>query len=264
MQQNQLEQFKAWFSGYAAGFYTDDAYVNTNLKLKQDHSIRVCEEMAYLTGSLALGENQHLIAQTTSLFHDLGRFEQFTKYRTYTDHRSVNHCTIALDVLRENNILDELDQRERQIIETAIELHGLKELPENLNNDTALFAKLIRDADKIDIYRVVIENYEKYSSEPEKSLFEIEFPDEPYYSPQMIDAVLNGQRVDYSALQTLNDMMLLQLTWVYDVNFHPALLRIKQRRILEQIITFLPQDPQIAAVAKTILKYLGRRIKQKN
>jgi len=264
MQQNQLEQFKAWFADYAAGFYTDDAYLNANLKLKQDHSIRVCEEMAYLTEALALDEGRSLIAQTISLFHDLGRFEQFTKYRTYTDHRSVNHCTIALNVLGENNILGELDQHQRQIIETAIELHGLKELPENLNNDTALFAKLIRDADKIDIYRVVIEIYEKYSSKPEKSPFEIEFTDEPYYSPQIIDAVLNGRRVDYSVLQTLNDMMLLQLTWIYDVNFHPTLLRIKQRRLLEQIIAFLPQDPQIAAVAKTILKYLGRRIKQKN
>ena len=48
MEQEQLEKLRAWFDDYVAGFYGDDDFLNANIKLKEEHSRRTCEEMLYL------------------------------------------------------------------------------------------------------------------------------------------------------------------------------------------------------------------------
>ena len=89
---------------------------------------------------------------------------------------------------------------------------------------------------------------------------ELEFPDVPECSSQIVEATLAGQRVDYSCLKTLNDMRLLQLAWVYDVNFTATLRRIRQRKFLEKIIEFLPKSNEISKVKKVIFEYVDNRI----
>jgi len=156
MEQEQLKKFRVWFDDYVAGFYGNDAFVNANLKLKEEHSRRVCEETMYLAEELSLSDNQKRIADVIALLHDVGRFEQFVRYRTYNDSRSVNHCQLGLGVLREKKVLEQVDGYERELIEKAIEYHGQKELPGGLEGERLLFSKLIRDADKVDIFYVVL------------------------------------------------------------------------------------------------------------
>ena len=55
-------------------------------------------------------------------------------------------------------------------------------------------------------------------------------------------------------------MKLLQLGWVYDVNFAATLLRIKQLRYIESILTFLPDTADIRLAGKKVLEYIDRRI----
>ena len=148
------------------------------------------------------------------------------------------------------------------MIETAIKFHGSKRLPADLDGETELLAKLIRDADKIDIYRVVIEAYKKHIADPGQFNLELEFPDEPYYSADVVEAILKGRLLDYSELRTLNDMKLLQLGWVFDVNFAETLVRIRERRYLEQIVAFLPRTDDIAGAAKCVFNYVAARLEQ--
>jgi len=262
MRKEQLDFFKRWFADYVAGFYGDDEHVNTNLKLKENHTYAVCGQMAYLTERLGIGEQDSLIAQTTALFHDVGRFEQFAQYGTYNDLKSVNHSQLAIDVLRQDGVLDELSERERSMIQTAIKFHGSKRLPADLDGETELLAKLLRDADKVDIYRVVIEAYKKHMADPGQFNLAFEFPDEAYCSPHVVEAILKGRLLDYSELRTLNDMKLLQLGWVFDVSFAETLVKIHERQYLEQIVAFLPRTDDIAGVAKCVFNYVAARLEQ--
>ncbi len=259
MNNEQLNKLKSWFDGFVAGFYGDDEYVNANIKIKDDHSRRVCEEMLYLADELNLNKNQRLLAEVIALLHDVGRFPQFTKYRTYHDPRSVNHCLLALDVIQEQNLLCELSPDEKRTIETAVKLHGDKQLPPDLAGDTLLLSKMIRDADKLDIYYVVIEAYIQYRDDPDNFKLEIELPDNPQYSSEILLAVATGGLIDYKLLRTLNDMKLCQLSWVYDVNFTPTLERIKKRRYIEQIFEFLPKTDDIANARRKIFAYIDSR-----
>jgi len=260
MNREQLIKFKTWFDKFVAGFYGDDEYINANIKLKEEHSGRVCSEMLYLADQLHLVGNQRLLAETIALFHDVGRFPQFAKYQTYNDPKSINHCLLGLEVLQKENILTQLPDDERQIIETAIRYHGDKELPNNLAGDTLLLSKMIRDADKLDIFNVVIKAYIQKRDDPDNFKLEIEMPDEPRCTPEVLDAILTGGRIDYKELRTMNDMKLCVLGWVYDVNFVPTLSRLKQRRYLETIFEFLPDTPDIRKVRDKIFAYVEDRI----
>ena len=262
MEQQQLDKFKAWLDGYTAGFYGDDPFVNANIKLKDEHSRRVCQEMLYLARQLGLSPQQKLTAEAIALLHDIGRFEQFAKYRTYNDARSINHNLLGLEVLRREKVLDGVDEKEKQIIEKAIEYHGLRKLPGDLDGESLLFSQLIRDADKLDVFYVVTEYYAQYKDNPQDFMLELEFPDGPDYSPDVIEKLLRKERIDYKALSTLNDMKLLQLGWVYDVNFAATLKRIKERRFLEKLIGFLPQTDDIERVKKTVFDYVDSAIEQ--
>ncbi len=262
MEKKQLEKFNAWFDDYVKGFYCDDPYINANIKLKEDHSKRVCDEMRYLVDNLHLAPNQKRLADAIALFHDLGRFEQFSKYRTYKDHISTNHSILALDVMRKNNLLADVPDAERQIIEKAIEFHGAKELPEDLNGDCLLFSRLIRDADKLDIFYVVLNYYKKYRDNPKEFQLEIELPDGPGYSVEVVDKILAGERLDYRTLRTWNDIRLCQLSWVYDVNYTATLKRIKERKFLEMVLDFLPETGDIEKVKKKIFDYVDSRIEK--
>lgn len=262
MEQEQLKKFRVWFDNYVAGFYGDDESVNANLKLKEAHSWRVCKEMKYLTKELGLTENQRRIADVIALFHDIGRFEQFIKYRTYCDHRSVNHCILGVKVLRREKLLEGVEEYEKELIEKAIEYHGLIEVPSGLEEEQLLFSKLIRDADKLDIFYVVLGYYKQYRDEPEKFVLELDYPDKPGYSAEVIGQLLDGQRIDYSKLKTLTDAKLCQLGWVYDVNFPATFRRIKHCRFLEKTFDFLPENGDINKVREKILGYVDLRIKQ--
>ena len=260
MEQTQLDKFRVWFDDYVAGFYGDDEVINANLKLKEEHSRHTCREMLYLAGELGLDDNQKRLSETIALFHDIGRFEQFVKYRTYSDVKSVNHCRLGLEVLQRADVLDGIDQEEKQLIEKAIEYHGRKELPEDLNGQCLLFSQLIRDADKIDALNVVVGYYKQYRDKPHQFKLDLELPDEPGYSAEVVEGLLLGQRIDYSRLWTLNDLKLCLLGWVYDVNFTPTLKRIKQRKFLEKLIGFLPGTEDIERVKEKIFGYVDFRI----
>jgi len=261
MQQQQVEKLKKWFDRYVAGFYGDDEFVNANIKLKEDHSRRTCDEMLYLTERLGIQGNQKKIAEVIAILHDIGRFEQFEKYGTYNDPRSVDHCGLGLDVIEKTGVLNDIDAVERKFIIRAIELHGTKELPSDLDGDARLYCELIRDADKLDIYYVVTQAYKAYEKDPANFKLEMEMPYDGGYSPQMVEDILAGRRIAYEKLRTWDDMKLLQLGWVYDVNYTATLERIKKRRFLEQILSYLPTDENIEKVAGKILGYVDQRLK---
>ena len=262
VEQKQLDKFRVWFENYVAGVYGDDEIINANLKLKEEHSHRTCQEMLYLAGELGLDENQKRLSETIALFHDIGRFEQFVKYNTYSDVRSVDHCRLGLEILQQTEALDGIDQEEKQLIEKAIEYHGRKELPLDLDGRCLLLSKLIRDADKIDALYVATGYCKQYRENPKDFKIDLELPDEPGYSAEVVEGLLHGQCVDYRLLRTLNDLKLCFLGWAYDVNFTPTLKRMKQRKYLEKLIDFLPGTDDIERVKKKILGYVDLRIEQ--
>lgn len=262
MESYSLDNFRRWFDSYTSRFFGADEYINAHLQMKQEHSGRTCQEILELAERLALDDRQKQIAEVVALFHDVGRFPQFAEYRTFNDARSIDHSHLSVEILRQEGVLDVLPREERQWVETAIEHHGRKLLPAHLNGQALLFARLIRDADKLDIYRVVLRLYRQYRADPVAFPWHPELPDEPGYSAEVLGAAMNGTPVEYSTLRVLNDVMLSKLGWVYDMNFGVSLARLRELGFLEQVLSLLPATPEIERLGAKTLSYVDARIQQ--
>jgi hypothetical protein len=92
-------------------------------------------------------------------------------------------------------------------------------------------------------------------------VLEVELVDEPRCSPEVVEAILSGQLIDYAKLRTLNDMRLMQLGWVYDVNFPATLKRISERKFVDKLLACLPQTEEIRRVKEKILTYVDSRFR---
>jgi len=243
MNQEGLQELERWFERYVAGFTTGasaDDTIQRNLKSRYEHIMRTREEMALLCEKLQVNDRRRLICDAIALLHDVGRFEQFVQYRTFNDHVSVNHGTLGISILRREAILASLAAQERYAIETAIAAHNLKQMPTDLSGDALLFTRLIRDADKIDILFCSVQYFQQYRQDPLSVDLELEFSNAPSCTPEVVAALLAGQQVPYDRLDTLHDLQLLQLGWIYDVNFEATFERLEQRGLLDQLLDFLP------------------------
>jgi hypothetical protein len=93
-------------------------------------------------------------------------------------------------------------------------------------------------------------------------MLELEFPDEAGWSAHVVEAIMAEELIDYGTLKTLNDMKLLQLGWVYDINFTASLRRLKERGLLEEMAGFLPQAEEMERVREKIFSYVEQRLNE--
>jgi HD superfamily phosphodiesterase len=154
MNMPELQRLKDWFSRYCSSFSTSVEEDQRNIVLKEVHTHKVCANARLIAQDLSLGGRETLLAEIVALLHDVGRFPQYRKYKTFRDSISENHAVLGAKVLLEQGVLRDFPKREQDIIVRAVTLHNVLTVPEGLDDDTLLFVKLIRDADKLDIWRV--------------------------------------------------------------------------------------------------------------
>ncbi len=157
MQTEDLDYFRKWFLDYVNRFSSPEVFIQENIKLKIEHTARVCENILLLAKAEKVGEEGYRLAETIALFHDLGRFEQFMKYRTFKDSESENHALLGVKILKNTGILSQLPMKEKDLIVKAVQYHNLMEIPGCAENsrEFLFYSKLIRDADKLDILKLV-------------------------------------------------------------------------------------------------------------
>ncbi len=258
MNRAELDYFKEWFSEYVATFRSGDRVLDKTIALKEAHTRRVCKEIRMISGALKLSDDAIRVAETTALFHDVGRFRQYRDYGTFNDAASRNHAELGLDVLAENQVLSRCGAVERHIVQQAIRYHNMRVLPQEQDAKIVLFAKLLRDADKLDIWRVFVDYYEGRYADLD-SVVVWGLPDEPVWSAPIIDALYARKMADTKHMATLNDFKLLQISWVFDVNFAPTFRAVQRRGYLAKIAQTLPPTPEIEKAVDIAGVYVDRR-----
>jgi len=109
----------------------------------------------------------------------------------------------------------------------------------------------------LDIWQVVTTYYAQRNKHRNTAL-ELELPDTPGYSLCFVEDILNNQVSNSHALKTYNDMKLLQLGWIFDINFTRTFLYIQQRQIIEKIITTLPDTEDIRKIQNHLNEYMEK------
>lgn len=238
--QSLLPGLKTWFDDYVSHFSSNDPIVQENMNLKAEHTRRVCEAIIDIGESLGLSGDDLCMAEASALLHDIGRFEQYRRYRTFFDYRSEDHAALGVKVIQANRVLNGLDPAATDIIVRLVGYHNRATLPDGEEESCLFFLKLLRDADKVDIWRVVTEYYQQTENKRNHAI-ELDLPDMDEVSDSVYESLMNEKLVQMAHLQTLNDFKLLQIGWIYDVNFPRTFQIVRENAYLETIRDALPQ-----------------------
>ncbi len=260
MKEEDLVNLKKWFDSYTRSFYSTNEEDQRNIMLKIEHTHNVCANIVEIARGELMTDNQVRVAETIALFHDLGRFPQYAQYKTFRDAISVSHGRLGARALVQQNVLSCLPDSEREVVTKAVNFHGAFAIPSVMSGDTVLFLELIRDADKVDIFRVFIDYYE---SPPDQRATATAFgvPDTPEYSRIMLSSLCNEKVASYSDIKTENDFRIMKLSWLYDMNFDESIRLLLKRDCINRIINKLPQTDEIRTAVDMLRKYISERLR---
>ena len=259
MNEQDEQRFQTWFDSFCGAFRTANQDDQRNFDLKQEHTRRVLVNANEIAEGLELGENDILISGAVALFHDVGRFPQYRQHKTFRDSISVNHAALSARVLIENNVLADLPEQEQETVVRAVTLHNVFSVPAGVHDPALLHLRIIRDADKLDIWRVFKESFDLPAPE-RPSAAGLGLPETANYSPGVLTELRERRMVKLDQLRSLNDFKLLQLAWIYDLNFIPSLRLVLDRDIINGLGRTLPQTGEIRDVLAGLRKYVQDKI----
>jgi putative nucleotidyltransferase with HDIG domain len=259
MNADALQSLKIWFQNYVHSCSLSVQEDQRNITIKQEHTLQVCLNAVRIAEDLGLDQQETLLAEAIALFHDVGRFSQYRLYKTFDDSISVNHAVLGAKLLVGHNALQDLPKHDQDIIVRSVTLHNVFSLPKGLDEKSLLFARLIRDADKLDILRVVIE-YFKQDEGDRAGAVALGLPDLPGYSREVLACLTRGELARKEALTTRNDFKLLQLAWLYDLNFMCSLRMVEERGYIRTLSEMLPRNEEIAGAVELVSKYVRGKL----
>ena len=203
-----LDLVKKAFDEYVSNY---DMNVK-EIKLKYYHSYKVMDLMKELSYALNLNEEETILAQIIGLLHDIGRFEQFKFYKTFSDRKSVDHADESVVYLFDKGHIRDFvtDDKYDDIIKKAIKNHNKKFIDENITDEKELlFAKMIRDTDKIDIFRVKAVEYDLSFNAEE-------------VSKNILNDFKEFKVIDNKDVKSKSDALILTLGFTYDIYFEES------------------------------------------
>ncbi|MBI4825587.1 MAG: HD domain-containing protein [Nitrospirae bacterium] len=257
---DDLKSLKKWFSDYTSSFHSSAEEDNQNYNLKIEHTRNVCENIVHIAQAESLSADKTIIAEAIALFHDIGRFPQYAKFKTFNDRISINHGMLGADVLVEEGVLKNLSERDAGMVITGVKFHNAFSIPK-LQDEMILYLRLIRDADKLDILRVFIEYYEDAGGErsavPAHGL-----PDNDEYSKEILSSICKGKIASFNDAKTLNDFKLMHLSWVFDLNFYSSLKLFSEREYIKKVAKHLPKTDEILEAVESVQRHLDQRLEQ--
>jgi hypothetical protein len=256
MDQVSLDNLKSWFDGYVQPFCATDPEGLKNILMKVEHTRKVCEVMDLISAGEGLSAEDARIAGAVALLHDVGRFPQYLRWRTYRDSESDNHARLAVEVIRQQQLLDGLLPAERLLIEEAVRFHNLLKVPGRLKSPTGQFLRLIRDADKLDIWRVFLDYFITPENERASAVL-LGFPELPGVSPSCLAALSEGRIVNLETVACANDFKLLLISWAYDLNFRSSYRLVQQSAFLQSLEAGLPERDDIRAAVSSARRHVA-------
>jgi putative nucleotidyltransferase with HDIG domain len=261
MTPDTLDVAKDRFNVYAAGFRGPGGALPFALQLKFDHSHRVADDAASIAAELGWNEDLVRTGRAAGLLHDIGRFTQYSQFKTFLDAHSLNHGERGRAVLLEQALLDGCDPSETLAILAAVRHHNCRQLPEDLPPAALPVVRLVRDADKLDILHVINDfvRNKRFDDYPEILLHvDIKGP----ATPALIRELSEKRTASYENLHSLADINLLRMTWVYSVNYLPTLRLMDRRRLYDELQTTLPAGIEVQGIVDEARAFMAARLRE--
>ena len=257
-----LGRMHAWMTAYMKSFYSDDAQVQQGILIKEKHTGCVTANCVELAKFLKLSAHDKNLAEIIGLFHDAGRFRQYSVYKTFNDADSEDHADLGIKVIDELNFFQELSAEDYALVKFAIKNHNKKIVAHTDDERKNLFAKLIRDADKLDIYRVLEPFLAQENADKMPQFIKAGSRLIPDISPDFAENFVTGEQADYTKIRTNGDRKIVRLMWIYDINFSWTIKKIVERGYIEKIISNLPMDEKISEGVRRLKLHVKEKLSE--
>ena len=230
-----------------------------SIRLKIIHTYETMKCSDEICTKLNLNQADKDLASLIALLHDIGRFEQWVTYQSFADHKTIDHAMFSSQLLFEEGLIREFidDTQYDDIIKAAIEQHNKYKIDEGFNERTLLFIHLIRDADKLDNFRV------KEEEDIENILYaSLEEVNHEHISPQIYEQFYHQELIYAPYRQTRLDMWLSYIAFIYDLYFEESKQYIRENHWIERSFDRLnPSDEkthqQYEILRQRALEYIG-------
>lgn len=235
-----------YFDEYVSSYNMEDPDIN----YKYYHSYRVMEVMELLANKLNLSEKDIHLAKVIGILHDIGRFEQDKLYNSFKDDK-MDHGSYGVKVLKETNLLDKtnISRYDYDLVYKAIYNHNKFKIEDDLTDRELLFAKLIRDADKLDILYAL--------GNPQ--IKEILKQDDKKISKNIELDFFKENSANIKDIQSLNDGLIISFCYIYDINFQETYQIIYKNKYYDKIYERINRKD----IFKNYLDYTNKYIKER-
>lgn len=243
------------FFAYAEPFCPPDCLP---LQIKLSHTRHVLENAQAIVAGNEHPELCGLVARAAllaALYHDVARFEQFTRFSTFRDADSLNHGAFGCQIIRRKGFLDDEPAPVRRLARIGVCLHNRYRLP-RLGTAEGVVTAVVRDADKLDIFRVMASHLNAAVPSGDVVLHVKNEPE--HWSSAVAGMILRGEVPNYSDLHYINDFRMLLVSWLRDLGFAGSRKRLADSGYVEPVLSGLPQCPDLAPVRDCLWGLLDR------
>ncbi len=210
-----------------------------DIEKKYYHTYRVVNYAEEIAKSLDLEINEITRAKVCALFHDLGRFPQFTEYKTYIDNISFDHGEKSEEILKENNYNDE-------IVLKAVKYHNKLFVPK-FDDLTNIHCNIVRDADKLDIMDMQINELDRYDYK---------------FNEEILNCFKNHTLLDNSFANNEFINLLRMIAFIFDINYKRTIEIIIEKDIIKRKLNLLRKNTynkEVDIIEKEIKEYIKER-----
>ena len=238
-----FEQARAEFDRHVAHFRGPDGSLPFALEAKFKHTGEVCEiTEKIVAGEARFSTRDTLVFRLCALFHDISRFEQYDKFKTFLDRHSFDHGDRSAALIDELGLVPELPAEDRACVIDAVRVHNKFAIPDDFPAAHLAAAKMVRDADKLAILRLIIRFFNGDISDP---TIRLDLEDTPGWTPSILETALSGKCVVYTDLKNINDFKIGLFAWSGDLNYPASAALALDEDLFGRLRALLPESPDI-------------------
>lgn len=248
------------------------------IKLKIDHTYRVAGLCQRIAESLGLSEPDVDIAWLLGMLHDIGRFEQIRRFGTFNDAQSVDHAEFGADLLFKEGLIrkfaegyyeecelarsgnEEAEQiiknnehhnKDTGLIEMAIRQHNKYRVKEDLTERQRMFCDILRDADKVDIFKV-------NADIPMEIIYDVTTEElkNGVITKEVLESFYKKETVLKSVRRSAVDNIVGHISLLFELVYKESYRQAKEQGYVYKLLDFKSDVPEVNAEFDDMRKYV--------
>lgn len=199
---------------------------NEKIRLKYYHTLEVANISYEIANRMGLSDEEKDLAKLIGYLHDVGRFEQVATTNSFKD-KTMDHADCGVKLLFDEGLITNFIDTNKydEIIRKAVRNHNKYQILDEVDEKEKLFANIIRDADKIDIFRVrVLYDKDEIIASPSK---------------EVLDCFDKEQSVLLKDVKNKSDSTLCILAFIFDFNYKESLQLLKEKGYYEKLLDYI-------------------------